>query len=305
MEPSSSARHNGPGYILILDVGSTFLKCTLFRVTESENLDSNPQRRSPPSGKLKPLATVRAATPYCGCAPDFVEIDPELLFEESLQLIKKCLHENSTQWDDIICVGIASMRNVFLVFDQESGKCLTRFCSWKDKRGGDTVAAWNQSWLARLVRLVGTGANAVLEWNRAIVMAAIYFRSGHILPRLKWMRDNEDDVERAISGGTARIVTIDSWLTAKLTGDWNFVTDYSNVSSWGFFSPATLRWSRPMLWLFAVILFCPIIIHSVDWLVDWVTDWLFLRSSIDWLIDWLIDCLINGLINGLIDWLFD
>ncbi|OQV23846.1 putative glycerol kinase 5 [Hypsibius exemplaris] len=239
-----------PQYILVLDLGSTFLKCTIFHLKQStlSHSSSTSTVAAPES-----VGISRTATPAKKTAPaEHVEIDPGLLFQHILKLIEDALTEHNISWEDVITIGITSQRNTFLVYDAATGRELTNLVSWKDRRGDVIAESWNRTWLSRVVRFAGTAMSGLINWNRAIIMSAIYFRSGHILPRLSWIRKNMPDVEAAISTGSAKIVSLDSWTVARLTNDFDFLTDYSCISSWGFFSPASMRWSRPMLWSFGI-----------------------------------------------------
>ena len=70
---------------------------------------------------------------------EFVEQDPEALYQNVLASVKKCLqqfYEKGFQEDDIAAIGIDNQRETFVIWDKE-GKPLYPAVVWQCKRSVD------------------------------------------------------------------------------------------------------------------------------------------------------------------------
>ncbi|XP_055342851.1 putative glycerol kinase 5 [Paramacrobiotus metropolitanus] len=242
--------HDNPGYILILDIGSTFIKCAAFSIVES---DANTMGEKVKEKSLAFVGISRQPTPTVH-NPQLksFEIDPEILFSRILAVIEQCLADYYIDCGTVACMGITSQRGTFLTCDAISCQPYQPFISWKDGRAVNIAQTWSHSFVSRCVRLLGKGITTVVDWNRAIIMSAIYFRPNHILPRLGWSIRNVPGLKQAIKDKEARLTLLDSWVLRKFTNGKSFKVDYSMISCTGLFNPATKRYSRPLLWVFNI-----------------------------------------------------
>lgn len=226
---------SGSKLIMVLDLGTTFFKCTIFRFDPGEGvcLSDSTERVATPS--LNILRTSRMAAPTLY---PLLEIDPQLFLRTIVTHMRKSLDETCTDWSDLSCVGICSQRNTFMLTNQ-SGEPYHNFISWKDVRAVSIADGWNQSLLSRAVRTIGWAMDQVMDWSFGKIMSAIYFRSNHVLPRLKLILDNIPNLKQKCKDGTARLALMDSWLLHQLSEGGAYKVDISTASATGLFNPAT------------------------------------------------------------------
>ncbi|HZJ09526.1 MAG TPA: FGGY family carbohydrate kinase, partial [Trueperaceae bacterium] len=70
--------------------------------------------------------------------------------------------------------------------------------------------------------------------------------------KIAWLLDNVPEARRRAEAGELAFGTIDSWLTARLTGGSVHVTDVSNASRTLLFDIHNQRWDEGLLELFDV-----------------------------------------------------
>ena len=78
------------------------------------------------------------------------------------------------------------------------------------------------------------------------LIADAYFSAS----KIKWLLENNKDVQKALSDGELCVGTMDSFLAFKMTG--KFVTDTSNASRTMLFNIHTLSWDKELLEYFGI-----------------------------------------------------
>jgi len=151
--------------------------------------------------------------------PGLVEHDPEALLRATIDVLGEALADGRA--GRVRAVGLATQRSTGLVWDAGTGHAVAPALSWQDGRTASRCQA-----------LMGEGIFV------SPLMAAT---------KIEWILDRVDPDRGGVRGGRLRCGTLDTWLTARLTGGRAFVTDGSNASCGGFYDFLTRGWSPAIL----------------------------------------------------------
>ena len=166
--------------------------------------------------------------------PGWVEHDPGEIWTRTDEVIRDTLKKSGISGSQIAAVGITNQRETSLFWDAETGKPLNNAIVWQDTRTAGIVESMKDHH-PFLTRKTG-------------LPPATYFSA----PKLVWMRDNVAAAASAISRGSARFGTIDSWLVWKLTGGKSHVTDLTNASRTMLMDIQSCTWDRELLSLWGL-----------------------------------------------------
>ncbi|XP_053167233.1 putative glycerol kinase 5 isoform X2 [Hemicordylus capensis] len=119
-------------YILGVDVGSTVIRCHVY--------DKGVALRG--SGRKQ----VEVLHPQTG----WVEIDPECLWTQFVEVIKEAVQDAGIQISQVSALGISTQRATFITWNKKSGKPFHNFISWQDVRAAELVKSWNRSFLLKV-----------------------------------------------------------------------------------------------------------------------------------------------------------
>ena len=146
-------------------------------------------------------------------AGDAVEVDPEELYSSVLAAGQAALKAAGGASAD--AMALANQGETVLAWDKVTGRALTRAISWQDRRAAAVCARMHAD-AGRLAQITGLPLDP-------------YFAA----PKMTWLRENltRDGV----------VTTTDSWLVAKLSGQ--FVTDASTASRTMLLDLDTAGWS--------------------------------------------------------------
>ncbi|MEO6732299.1 MAG: glycerol kinase GlpK [Ferruginibacter sp.] len=169
---------------------------------------------------------------------EFVEQDPEAIYQNVLASVKKCLqqfYEKGFQENDIAAIGIDNQRETFVIWDKE-GKPLYPAVVWQCKR---SVQVCEQ--------LKTNGLSATIQQKTGLVVDP-YFSA----TKLIWLVQNNETIKQSVQNGEAFFGTIDTWLLYKLTGGKEYATDYTNASRTLLFNLHTLQWDDELIAAFGL-----------------------------------------------------
>lgn len=76
-----------------------------------------------------------------------MEINPDQLWNQILELIKNCIDSSSFSIDKIEAIGISAQRNTFVTWNRTNGKELHNLVVWNDLRANEIVESYNKSWM--------------------------------------------------------------------------------------------------------------------------------------------------------------
>src|SRR5262245_55866519 len=179
--------------ILAIDVGSRFVRCTLF-ATSGAAVAGSGRRLS-------------STTP----APDWHEQDANAIWAALLE----ALQELAAQHDlgRVAAIGLTNQRATCLLWDRATGEPLGPAIFWRHRRTEPFIAALRDSGHELLVQ-VSTG---------------VALHSFYSAPKPRWMLDNLPGAGGLLAVGQLAGGTLDSWLLWQLTGGRVHATDLSNA----------------------------------------------------------------------------
>ncbi|APZ46677.1 carbohydrate kinase [Polaribacter reichenbachii] len=202
-------------YILAIDQGTSSTKTIIF--------DSN--------GKAQCKATEPLNTHYL--KNNKVEQEPEVIYQNVLSSVKKCLANFNKIGGDLIKIktcAISNQRETFVLWDK-NGKPLYNAVVWQCKRSIDICD-----------RLKNEGFSSKINEKTGLIIDP-YFSGTKVI----WLYENEMKIKTAIDNGEAYFGNIDSWLLFKLTNGEQYFTDYTNASRTMFFNLKELSWDKELL----------------------------------------------------------
>ena len=143
----------------------------------------------------------------------WVEHDAAEIWEKTLACAQKMVAKAGGA-QRIAAIGITNQRETVVAWDRATGEPLANAIVWQDRRTADMCAKLKDFGHEELVR------------ERTGLLLDPYF-SG---TKMRWLLDNNADVAAAAKAGTLAFGTVESWLTWKLTGGAQHITDASNAS---------------------------------------------------------------------------
>ncbi len=165
----------------------------------------------------------------------WVEQDPEEIWQRTMQAIREALKGARILLEDIKALGISNQRCTTVAWNKTSGEAIGRAIVWQDRRSWDTCEGFSPADRAETERRNGIGIFPNLS-------------SG----KMRWLLDNDRNVQRTAAKGDLLFGTIDSWLVWKLSGGAAHVTDLSNASATGLLNIGSLGYDDWILAKFGV-----------------------------------------------------
>ena len=182
-------------YILVLDEGTTSTRAMLFAA----------------DGALVTSAQEPLTQHYPQSG--WVEHDPREIWDKSFACARAVIGKAGGA-ASIACIGITNQRETVVAWDKATGEPLTNAIVWQDRRTEPFCAA-----------LRDAGHEGEVQRRTGLLLDP-YF-SG---TKMRWMIDNVAEVRGAAERGTLAFGTVESWLTYKLTGGAQHVSDATNAS---------------------------------------------------------------------------
>jgi glycerol kinase len=203
-------------YIAAIDQGTTSTRCMIFNYRgDVISVDQKEHQQIYPQ-------------------PGWIEHNPLEIWQATQEVIRSAVKEADIHRRDIAAVGVTNQRETTLVWDRKTGKPYHNALVWQDTRTKDICDSFaRQGGQDRFRDKVG-------------LPLATYF-SG---PKLRWLLDNVDGLQRAATNGDALFGNIDTWIIWWLTGGPEggaHVTDVTNASRTMLMNLRTLDWDIEML----------------------------------------------------------
>lgn len=167
-------------------------------------------------------------------ADGWVEQDPEVLWQTTLQAGRDAIAQAAIEPQQIACIGITNQRETTLLWDALSQQPLHNAIVWQDRR---TAAVCET---LRGAQIEGHPAPAVIRQQTGLVIDP-YF-SG---TKLAWLLEHVDSVQR--DNPDLRFGTVDTFLIDRLTCGQAHVTDASNASRTMLYDINKQAYSQPLL----------------------------------------------------------
>jgi putative glycerol kinase 5 len=219
-------------FIAVLDVGTTSLRCFVFRVYNLKfEIISSASR------------DIELILPKQG----FVEIDPEKLFADVLQVIREAVETANLDFSEVI-LGISTQRCSFTTWSRTTGKVFHNFITWKDIRADEIVRSWNKSWTMKALNLGAGVVYTVTRMNRFLAGSVLKLMNNQVTPRLLWALENNEKLREAVKKEDALFGTVDSYLLYRLRSGRDLekiehISDITNCTATGLYDPFTLKWA--------------------------------------------------------------
>ena len=208
-------------FVAAIDQGTTSTRCMIF--DHSGKVISIDQKEH------------RQIYPKAG----WVEHDPMEIWDCTQEVVKKAISNADLKPGDIVAVGVTNQRETTIVWDKKTGKPYYNAIVWQDTR---TDKICN--------KLAKDGGQDRFRPKVGLPLAT-YF-SG---PKIKWILDNVDGVQKAAERGDAIFGNVDTWEIWWLTGGPEggaHVTDVTNASRTMLMNLETLDWDDEILGIMGI-----------------------------------------------------
>lgn len=212
-------------YIAAVDVGTTSIRC---QIINSQALCISTASE-----------TINLLYPQLG----YVEIDPDELWNNVCNVIRKAISSANLIPSQITCLGVSTQRATFTTWRKDNGKPFHNFITWKDLRSDALVHQCNSSLTMKGFRMSCYALYLVSRYKRFLVGSNLKITNTQTTMRLVWVLQNIPNLKQAVQDKNAMFGTIDTWLIYKFTLGKMHVTDVTNASATGFFDPFVLSWS--------------------------------------------------------------
>lgn len=168
--------------------------------------------------------------------PGWVEHDPEEIWRTQLGVSEEALGTAGLTAKELSGIGITNQRETVVVWDRATGEPIHNAIVWQDRRTAGICDG-----------IKAEGAATTVRDKTGLVVDA-YF-SG---TKAAWLIDHVPHARERANRGELAAGTIDSWLTWKLTGGEEHITDASNASRTMMFNIHTGEWDDELLALLGV-----------------------------------------------------
>lgn len=167
--------------------------------------------------------------------PGWVEHNLNDIWQTVEETVSQVLKKTNIQASSIIGIGITNQRETTCAFDL-NGTPLANAIVWQDRRTHDFCKSLKDSGHEDSVR---TKTGLPLD---------PYFSA----TKMRWLLDNNKQVQNALAKNELRLGTIDTFLLAKLTSNISFATEASNASRTLLMDLETSTWSSELTDLFQI-----------------------------------------------------
>ncbi|MBT8064680.1 MAG: glycerol kinase, partial [Gammaproteobacteria bacterium] len=134
--------------------------------------------------------------------PGWVEHDPEEIWRVSLTVMTEALANSGVGSGGLSAIGITNQRETTVVWERDSGRPVHNAVVWQSRQSAPICERLKQDGLGPLFR------------ERTGLVIDPYL-SG---TKIRWILDQDPELQRRADAGELEFGTIDSWLLWKLTG---------------------------------------------------------------------------------------
>jgi len=134
--------------------------------------------------------------------PGWVEHDPEEIWQVSLKVMAEALTASGVRADGLAAIGITNQRETSVVWDRATGQPVHRAIVWQSRQSAGICE-----------RLKADGLEPLFRERTGLVIDP--YLSG---TKIRWILDQDPELQRRAEAGELEFGTIDSWLLWKLTG---------------------------------------------------------------------------------------
>ncbi|MEX1099487.1 MAG: glycerol kinase GlpK [Bacteriovoracaceae bacterium] len=203
-------------YILSIDQGTTGSTALL--------IDSKTRR---------PIAKVNHEFPQIFPKPGQVEHNLNDIYESVEKCVRDVLKNANADPAQIDCIGITNQRETVCAYDKK-GRPLRNAIVWQDRR---TASFCKEN------------ASSYEKYRDVTGLPLDPYFSG---TKMKWMLENDHDIQAALKEDNLLLSNIDSFLLYKLSGGQSYKTEPSNASRTLLMDLETTQWSDELCEFFDV-----------------------------------------------------
>jgi glycerol kinase len=182
-------------YILGLELSATRTKAVIF--------DRN----------AKVISSASKDIQYYFPQPGWVELDAIELWNDSQKVIEEAFRNGRISPEDIEAIGIANQATTTVFWNKYSGEPTGRAIAWQDKRTIPLYEQLMETWAEDLKSKTGL---KIIPTSTAL--------------RIRWLMENDRNVQKGLARDELLYGTIDSWLIWKFSAGLAHITDLSNAS---------------------------------------------------------------------------
>ncbi len=204
-------------YVLALDQGTTSSRAIIF------------------GADGRPVASAQKEFEQHYPQPGWVEHDPLDIWSSQMGVAAEALSRAGASPEDLAAVGLTNQRETTVIWDRRTLQPVANAIVWQDRRTAGEVE-----------RLRAAGAEELVRARTGLLLDP-YFSA----TKIAWLLDNVDGVRQRAERGELAFGTVDTWLTANLTGD-EHVTDVTNASRTLLYDIHRQEWDEELLELFRV-----------------------------------------------------
>lgn len=168
--------------------------------------------------------------------PGWVEHDPEEIYENSVEILKKVIRKVNTESKNIKVLSLTNQRETVLVWDKKTGKPVYPAIVWQCRRTSEICKKLKDQDFEKCIK------------DKTGLLLDPYFSAS----KIKWIIENIDDLKSKSKKGELLLGTIDTWLIWRFTGGKIHATDYTNASRTMLFNIKTLEWDLELLDIFGI-----------------------------------------------------
>ena len=168
----------------------------------------------------------------------WVEHDAAEIWDRTKEVIAAALKQADILGSDLAAIGITNQRETTVAWDVTTGRPLHNAIVWQDTRTADYLNGFSPE------------ISKAITYKSGLPIAPYFSGS-----KMHWLIENSAEVKSAITAGTARFGTVDSWLLWNLSGGVQggvHFTDVTNASRTLLMNLETLQWDDELLGYFGI-----------------------------------------------------
>jgi len=168
----------------------------------------------------------------------WVEHDAAEIWDRTKEVIAAALKQADILGSDLAAIGITNQRETTVAWDVTTGHPLHNAIVWQDTRTADYLNGFSPE------------ISKAITYKSGLPIAPYFSGS-----KMHWLIENSLEVKSAITAGTARFGTVDSWLLWNLSGGVQggvHFTDVTNASRTLLMNLETLQWDDELLGYFGI-----------------------------------------------------
>jgi len=182
------------------------------------------------------LARAYREVPCLYPRPGWVQQDPNVLLQRSLEAMGEALLKAALPEGALRAIGIANQRETTLLWDRASGKPL------------DVAIVWQSRETLPLCEALRAGGHEPLVRERTGLLLDPYFSA----TKARALLDRHPGLEARAERGEVCFGTVDTWLLFSLTGGEVHATDPTNASRTLLYNTLEGAWDPDLLALFGI-----------------------------------------------------